>query len=113
MTLRKQIEKIDAELQSRVAAGPAAAAAAVAAAVGGAASGGRRCRTCGKAAAECEGRCSGYGLREDKRTASPQQLAAAALAVPATGGEVGYTLGHHGRSKVFRHQPAAAVAATS
>lgn len=98
-TLRKQINKVNAEIARRAAAGSDS----VAHILDAAATAGRRCRTCRRSAADCDGNCFGFW-----RTEGPGDSRSHC----SGGGDgTGQTdsleqddtpVGHHGRSKVYR-----------
>lgn len=102
-TLQKQIDKVHAEIARRVAAGVDDAAESRDATVATA----RRCRTCGRSAAECDGNCFGFwrsdGPSENRSNgddssshSGPPKQVDQSVHEPCT------DVGHHGRSKVYR-----------
>ena len=101
-TLQKQIKKVRAEIARRVAAGEDDAAQIRDAA----AAAGRRCRTCGRSAVDCDGNCFGFWRRDGPNKARSKGDSQGSSRVgPAEKVDLGEScadVGHHGRSKVFR-----------
>jgi UPF0176 protein len=105
-TLQKQIKKVRAEIARRTAAGADDSAQIRDAATAA----GRRCRTCGRSAADCDGNCFGFWRRDgpDKTRSNGDGIGSSCIGplekekVDRRPNESCAHVGHHGRSKVYR-----------